>query len=86
MHILNVKNYRYGRPLGVIFPDGALWKEQRRFVLKCLRDYGFGKKSEENIQEEGMCAGKLAGELMHAVAACKPSSWIEHKLQVLGAG
>ena len=37
MHVINVINYRYGRPLGVIFPDGALWKEQRRFVGRSLK-------------------------------------------------
>ena len=31
---------------------GPFWKDQKRFVLKTLRDYGFGKKSEQNIQEE----------------------------------
>ena len=31
---------------------GPFWKDQKRFVLKSLRDYGFGRKSEKNIQEE----------------------------------
>ena len=31
---------------------GPFWKDQKRFVLKTLRDYGFGRKSEENIREE----------------------------------
>ena len=38
---------------GLLDPDiGPFWKDQKRFVLKTLRDYGFGKKSEQNIQEE----------------------------------
>ena len=31
---------------------GPFWKDQRRFILKTLKDYGFGKKSEISIQEE----------------------------------
>ena len=31
---------------------GPFWKDQKRFVLKTLKDYGFGRKSEENIREE----------------------------------
>ena len=31
---------------------GPFWKDQKRFVLKTLRDYGFGRKSEENIRDE----------------------------------
>ena len=35
------------------FNDGDAWQEQRRFTLRHLRDFGFGKTSSENsIQEE----------------------------------
>ncbi len=37
--------------LGLLEGDG--WKEVRRFLLKCLRDMGFGKRSMEvSIQDE----------------------------------
>lgn len=42
-----------GRLLGVFFADGLFWKEQRRFGLRHLRDYGFGRRSSymENYVE-----------------------------------
>ena len=43
----------WGKALGLINPNiGTFWKEQKRFILKCLRDQGFGRKSEESAQEE----------------------------------
>jgi hypothetical protein len=38
---------------GVFFSDGPFWVEQRRFTLRNLRDFGFGKQSMEGfIMEE----------------------------------
>ncbi|XP_013101803.1 probable cytochrome P450 304a1 [Stomoxys calcitrans] len=40
---------------GIFFNEGAGWKEQRRYVLRYLRDFGFGRRFEELelvIQEE----------------------------------
>lgn len=44
-----------GDLLGVIFSEGPLWQEQRRFMLRNMRDFGFGKRSdslEHDLQEE----------------------------------
>lgn len=39
--------------LGLLFANGTLWKEQRRFALSTLRDFGFGRPILENcIMEE----------------------------------
>ena len=34
--------------LGLIFSQGPLWQQQRRFTVRHLRDLGFGKTSIEN--------------------------------------
>lgn len=36
---------------GIFFRDGDLWHEQRRFTLRYLRDYGFGRRFDELEQE-----------------------------------
>lgn len=42
---------------GIVSADyGSIWREQRRFTLQTLRNFGFGKQSfETNIQEEIRC-------------------------------
>ncbi|OQV14480.1 Cytochrome P450 2B19 [Hypsibius exemplaris] len=38
---------------GILFGNGEIWKEHRRFALSALRDFGFGKASSlEKIQKE----------------------------------
>ncbi|XP_055850309.1 probable cytochrome P450 304a1 [Episyrphus balteatus] len=32
---------------GIFFQDGPIWKEQRRFILRFLRDFGFGRRFQD---------------------------------------
>lgn len=32
---------------GIFFSEGHVWHEQRRFVLRYLRDFGFGRRFDE---------------------------------------
>jgi hypothetical protein len=46
---------------GVIMSKGKYWKEQRRFLLKNLKDFGFGRASMESLIQDEMT--KLCSKL-----------------------
>ncbi|KAL3887163.1 hypothetical protein ACJMK2_027113 [Sinanodonta woodiana] len=48
---------------GIIFTSGAKWKEQRRFAVNALQEFGFGRPSfEQNILEEAQELVKIFEE------------------------
>ena len=54
-----------GRPPGVLFSQGRYWREQRRYLLRNLRDFGFGKTAmEDTLLEE---VENLCNELVKIV-------------------
>lgn len=42
-----VRRRGLGELRGLFFIDGSFWKDQRRFSLRHLRDFGFGRRSEQ---------------------------------------
>lgn len=42
----------WGERLGVLLTDSELWKEQRRFSIRHLRDFGFGRRDMSIMIEE----------------------------------
>ena len=49
-----INTYIYIFPINtqVLISEGRTWLDQRRFTLKTLRDFGFGKSSREEIIDE----------------------------------
>ena len=41
---LPIVDYFVGGKYGLAFVDGPFWREQRRFSLHVLRDFGFGER------------------------------------------
>ena len=41
-----------GIPAGIVHTSGTLWSDQRRFAIKVLRDFGFGKKGLDGVLQE----------------------------------
>ncbi|XP_015181779.1 PREDICTED: probable cytochrome P450 304a1 [Polistes dominula] len=41
-----LKARAFNQKLGIFFTDGEQWREQRRFALRHMRDFGFGRRHE----------------------------------------
>ncbi|XP_018357138.1 PREDICTED: probable cytochrome P450 304a1 [Trachymyrmex septentrionalis] len=51
----HIKDRAFGKELGIFFIEGPQWQEQRRFTLRHMRDFGFGRrqdKLESEIMDE----------------------------------
>ncbi|XP_046394970.1 methyl farnesoate epoxidase-like [Ischnura elegans] len=58
---------------GILFTSGEMWKEQRRFTLRHLRDFGFGKSSMESITIEEI--ESVFNEIDKSLIGKKPGEW-----------
>jgi len=65
-HTLGKENK--GQNPGVIGTSGQYWIEQRRFLLKNLKDFGFGKASMESLIQDEMA--KLCSKLASFPEVC----------------
>nr|QST15065.1 CYP370A3 protein [Diaphanosoma celebensis] len=39
----------FGKNRGIVFAEGEVWKEQRRFTFRHLKDFGFGRSAQETV-------------------------------------
>ena len=51
-HIRNYSSLLFFSNLGIVFSNGSYWREQRKFLSKNLKDFGFGKASLETLLDE----------------------------------
>jgi hypothetical protein len=72
-HTLGPENK--GESPGVIGTSGQYWREQRRFLLKNLKDFGFGRASMESLIQDEMA--KLCSKM-----ALFPEVFIFHLLNI----
>ncbi|CAL1679557.1 unnamed protein product [Lasius platythorax] len=42
-----IKDRAFKKILGIFFIEGSQWQEQRRFALRHMRDFGFGRRQEK---------------------------------------
>ena len=70
-----------GQNPGVIGTSGQYWIEQRRFLLKNLKDFGFGKTSMESMIQDEMA--KLCSKLTSFPEVCY--SFFQPLIEVLYA-
>ena len=45
---------------GIVYGDGRKWREQRRFTIATLRDFGFGKSSMEDLGRDSLQTSSLS--------------------------
>ncbi|XP_011880568.1 PREDICTED: probable cytochrome P450 304a1 isoform X1 [Vollenhovia emeryi] len=46
-NVHHIKDRAFGKELGIFFTDGDKWSELRRFALRHMRDFGFGRRQEK---------------------------------------
>lgn len=61
---------------GIFFTEGDLWFEQRRFALRYMRDYGFGRRFDS-------LEGEIQSELVQYIDLLKNGPKYPHEEVVL---
>lgn len=64
---------------GIFFTDGSYWSDQRRFALRHLRDFGFGRRHEDYETE-------VRDEMMNVIEMIKDGPRYEHEKKFLKRG
>ncbi|GLH16248.1 Putative cytochrome P450 304a1 [Gryllus bimaculatus] len=76
----------FGKRRGLFFTDGAFWAEQRRFALRHLRDFGFGRRmacAEDTLRDEvEELLALVRGECDDQVSPHPPSPDNHHRLRI----
>ncbi|CAB3373588.1 Hypothetical predicted protein [Cloeon dipterum] len=74
-----LKMRSFNKKLGIIFADGNIWRTHRRFAIRHLRDFGFGKSSTERmIRDEA----EALVESMKKRAGCPEGSALHDLLPI----
>ncbi|XP_050088795.1 probable cytochrome P450 304a1 [Anopheles aquasalis] len=63
---------------GIFFTDGPAWKDQRWFFLRHLRDYGFGRRSEQYELE-------MEGELLQLIDVLQYGKRYDYEADLMAA-
>lgn len=55
----------WGERRGLLLTDGELWKEQRRFLIRHLKEFGFGRRGMEEIARSE--AGHMVEDILETI-------------------
>ncbi|XP_052890445.1 probable cytochrome P450 304a1 [Anopheles moucheti] len=75
LFLARLRDEQYARR-GIFFTDGDSWREQRKFFLKTLHEYGFGRRSDAVEQD-------LQTGLQELIALLKDGPQHEHERTVV---
>ncbi|XP_050069588.1 probable cytochrome P450 304a1 [Anopheles maculipalpis] len=75
LFLARLRDEQYARR-GIFFTDGDSWREQRKFFLKTLHEYGFGRRND--TVEQDMQTG-----LMELIALLKDGPKHEHERAIV---
>nr|AKH45318.1 cytochrome P450 [Anopheles sinensis] len=78
LYLARLRDKQFNRR-GIFFTDGPAWKEQRWFILRYLRDFGFGRRFPEHESE-------VNSELLSLIDMLKYGPKYEHEKAIMKDG